>query len=57
LGLHVSHGFWSMFQSMGVNHPKYDGLIRVCAWLVCGLVVAVFVLIVLLLLVNSSMLA
>lgn len=57
LGLHVSHGFWSMFQSLGVNHPKYDGLIRVCAWLVCGLVVAVFVLIVLLLLVNSSMLA
>lgn len=57
LGLHVSHGFWSMFQSMGVNHPKYDGLVRACAWLVCGLVVAVFVLIVLLLLVNSSMLA
>lgn len=57
LGLHVSHGFWSMFQSMGVNHPKYDGLIRACAWVVCGLVVAVFVLIVLLLLVNSSMLA
>jgi len=23
LGLHVSHGFWSLFQSMGLNHPKY----------------------------------
>lgn len=23
LGLHVSHGFWSAFQSMGFNHPKY----------------------------------
>lgn len=57
LGLHVSHGFWSMFQSLGINHPRYDGLIRVCAWLVCGLIVAVFLLIVLLLLVNSSMLA
>ena len=57
LGLHVSHGFWSLFQSLGVNHPKYDGLIRASAWLVCGLIVAVFVIIVLLLLVNSSVLA
>jgi len=23
-GLHVSHGFWSAFQSLGVNHPKYN---------------------------------
>lgn len=57
LGLHVSHGFWSMFQSLGVNHPKYDGLIRGCSWLVCGLIVTVFVIIVLLLLVNSNALA
>lgn len=57
LGLHVSHGFWSMFQSMGVNHPKYEGMIRICAWLVCGLIVAVFVVIVFLLLVKSSVLA
>lgn len=57
LGLHVSHGFWSLFQSMGVNHPKYDGLIRICAWLVCGLVIVVFIIIVLLLLVNSNILA
>jgi len=28
LGLHVSHGFWSAFQSIGINHPKYNGLIR-----------------------------
>jgi succinate dehydrogenase / fumarate reductase cytochrome b subunit len=56
LGLHVSHGFWSMFQSMGVNHPKYEGMIRACAWLICGLIVAVFVVIVFLLLVNSSVL-
>lgn len=56
LGLHVSHGFWSLFQSLGVNHPKYDGLIRFCAWLVCGLIIAVFICIVLLLLVNSNIL-
>lgn len=23
LGIHVSHGFWSAFQSLGLNHPKY----------------------------------
>ncbi len=57
LGLHVSHGFWSLFQSLGVNHPKYDRLIRVCAWLACGLVSAVFFLIVLLLVINSGYLA
>ncbi|MCO4792299.1 MAG: succinate dehydrogenase cytochrome b subunit [Bacteriovoracaceae bacterium] len=24
LGIHVSHGFWSAFQSLGFNHPKYN---------------------------------
>ncbi|MBU0728915.1 MAG: succinate dehydrogenase cytochrome b subunit [Proteobacteria bacterium] len=24
LGVHLSHGFWSMFQSAGINHPKYN---------------------------------
>lgn len=56
LGLHVSHGFWSIFQSLGINHPKYNGLIRICAWLVCTLVLAVFICIVLLLLLNSNFL-
>jgi succinate dehydrogenase / fumarate reductase cytochrome b subunit len=28
LGLHLSHGISSLFQSMGLNHPKYNGLIR-----------------------------
>jgi len=27
LTLHTSHGFWSMFQTAGLNHPKYDVLI------------------------------
>ena len=26
--VHVSHGFWSAFQTVGVNHPKYMPLIR-----------------------------
>ncbi len=27
LALHLSHGFWSMLQTFGVNHPRYNGLI------------------------------
>lgn len=28
VGLHVRHGLWSAFQTIGVNHPKYFPLIR-----------------------------
>lgn len=24
LGLHLSHGLWSIWQSLGINHPLYD---------------------------------
>jgi len=27
-GVHVSHGFWSAFQTVGANHPKYMPMIR-----------------------------
>ncbi|MBI2520312.1 MAG: succinate dehydrogenase cytochrome b subunit [Bdellovibrio sp.] len=27
-GMHAFHGFWSAFQSLGVNHPKYNCCIR-----------------------------
>ena len=36
--VHVSHGFWSAFQTLGANHPKYMPLIKVM-----GLVFAVIV--------------
>lgn len=39
LGYHVSHGFQSAFQSLGLNHPKYTGCLRKLS-LVFGLVVA-----------------
>lgn len=26
--VHISHGFWSAFQTVGANHPKYMPLIR-----------------------------
>ena len=28
LGLHLYHGAWSMFQSVGINNPTFNGLIR-----------------------------
>lgn len=37
LGVHLSHGAVSAFQSLGINHPKYNGLIKIVmkglAWL------------------------
>ena len=57
LALHISHGFWSLFQSLGINHPRYDRLLRSSAWLAAGLIITVYILIVLLLAVNSNQLA
>ncbi len=37
--LHLRHGFWSAFQSLGTNHPKYSNLIYSLG-LVIGVVVA-----------------
>jgi succinate dehydrogenase / fumarate reductase, cytochrome b subunit len=28
LAIHASHGFWSAFQTLGANHPKYMPAIR-----------------------------
>lgn len=39
VALHVKHGFWSAFQTMGANHPKYMPVIRVIS-LVFSLCVA-----------------
>ena len=38
--LHVSHGFWSAFQTLGANHPKYMRLITSCS-IIFSLVVGV----------------
>ncbi len=57
LALHISHGFWSLFQTMGINHPRYNALIRVAAYLVCGLIITVFLIIILLLISSSGYLA
>ncbi|MCX6609600.1 MAG: succinate dehydrogenase cytochrome b subunit [Acidobacteria bacterium] len=31
LGLHLTHGVWSMFQSVGFNHPRYTQTLRTFA--------------------------
>ncbi|MDP7076950.1 MAG: succinate dehydrogenase, partial [Desulfobacterales bacterium] len=27
--IHIRHGFWSAFQTIGANHPKYMPVIRI----------------------------
>jgi succinate dehydrogenase / fumarate reductase cytochrome b subunit len=39
LGLHLRHGVWSMFQTLGVSHPRYMRLARAGAWILAALVV------------------
>ena len=34
LALHLSHGFWSMLQTFGVNHPRYNCLIGMLTYIV-----------------------
>jgi succinate dehydrogenase / fumarate reductase cytochrome b subunit len=38
--VHVSHGFWSAFQTLGANHPKYMPIIRTVS-LIFALVVGI----------------
>jgi len=28
VGIHVSHGLWSSFQTFGINHPRYNDCLR-----------------------------
>ena len=42
LALHVSHGFWSMFQSLGWDHPKYTSVIKACALILSVLIGTLF---------------
>lgn len=39
-GLHVSHGLWSAFQTLGANHPKYMPIIMTAS-LVFSLIVGI----------------
>ena len=39
LGLHLMHGIWSMFQTLGFNNSKYTRLLRTTALAVTGAIV------------------
>ncbi len=40
IGTHLSHGIWSMFQSLGFSHPRYTPMIKAFAsifsWILIG---------------------
>ncbi|MEA3416448.1 MAG: succinate dehydrogenase cytochrome b subunit [Thermodesulfobacteriota bacterium] len=38
--IHISHGFWSAFQTVGANHPKYMPFIRIIS-IVFSLIVGI----------------
>jgi succinate dehydrogenase / fumarate reductase cytochrome b subunit len=42
-GSHVRHGAWSMFQSLGISHPRYDRTLRRTAVAIALVVTAGFV--------------
>lgn len=42
LCLHLSHGFWSMLQTFGFNHPRYNNLIERLNYIVPGFFFVIF---------------
>jgi len=42
LGLHVYHGAWSLFQSLGINHKRYNAMLRSAASAIALAVVSGF---------------
>src|SRR5262245_20076488 len=38
LALHLRHGVWSMFQTLGVSHPRYIAMTKVLAWFVAVII-------------------
>ena len=56
VALHLSHGAWSLFQSIGFNHEKYNGVLLKGALAFSILVGTVFILIPVLAVVSRSFL-
>ncbi len=46
--LHISHGFWSLTQSLGMNHPRWNGLMRGLGWLATIFSIGIFIAVILL---------
>jgi succinate dehydrogenase / fumarate reductase cytochrome b subunit len=43
LGLHLSHGLWSMFQSVGLAHPRISPYLRNAARTIAALIVVGYI--------------
>jgi succinate dehydrogenase / fumarate reductase cytochrome b subunit len=43
IGFHLSHGIWSMFQSMGLNHPRYTPMVKKFAAVFSWILIAGFI--------------
>ena len=43
IGTHLSHGLWSMFQSIGFSHPRYTPKIKAFASVFSWILVAGFI--------------
>jgi succinate dehydrogenase / fumarate reductase, cytochrome b subunit len=43
IGFHLSHGVWSMFQSMGMSHPRYTPIIKKFASVFSWILIAGFI--------------
>jgi succinate dehydrogenase / fumarate reductase cytochrome b subunit len=43
IGFHLSHGIWSMFQSMGLSHPRYTPMIKKFAAVFSWILIAGFI--------------
>lgn len=39
LGFHLRHGIWSMFQSVGYNHPKHTPLLKKAALVIAAVII------------------
>lgn len=56
VGFHICHGLWSLWQSLGINHPKYNALLEKGAATVATIMAVLFFLIPLLALLSNSFL-
>lgn len=56
LFIHLSHGFWSLLQTLGISHVKYDQPLRVIAWALAGIMGGVFLLITFLMVISRNQL-
>jgi succinate dehydrogenase / fumarate reductase cytochrome b subunit len=43
LGFHIRHGAWSMFQSVGINHPRHTPILRKLAMVLAVVVVVGYI--------------